>query len=474
MLELIVLLTFLEGLLILFISSKRGRILYIFSGVLHFAMTVSLWLKPQSPLFHSYLKCTFEGLLILSITSLLFLCIMFYSLSYLKETQLDNDRIFNGSMVMFLSAMTLVTLADNIIVIWIAVEATTLASAPLIFIHKSKKSLEATWKYILICSVGIALALLGSFFIALSMSIKAVEAQLTYTGLSNVADLLDKKWLQAGFVFILVGYGTKMGLAPMHTWLPDAHSEAPGPASALLSGALLNCAFLAIYKTNKILVLAGLGNFSNNLLIVFGIISIFVAATFALKQADYKRLLAYSSIENMGIIAFGTGIGGIAEYGVILHLIHHSLIKASLFLTSGNYLFAYGSKLIDKVGNSIKLLPKSSVLFFAGLFGISGFPPFGIFLSELLIIIGTFKKGYYFAAFIFIFSLIIVFAGFSRYFIKMIFSDYDGDIKIPENFQRLIPQCILLIISIVITFCTLDFLNSYITNILPSLEVFYG
>jgi hydrogenase-4 component F len=138
-------------------------------------------------------------------------------------------------------------------------------------------------------------------------------------------------WLKTGFVFILVGYGTKMGLAPMHTWLPDAHSEAPSPASALLSGVLLNCAYLGIFKTNKIMQAAGLGDFSGMVLIFFGLASMLAAATFILKQTEYKRLLAYSSIENMGIIAFGTGVGGIGAYGAMLCLIHHSLIKSSLF-----------------------------------------------------------------------------------------------------------------------------------------------
>ncbi len=474
MTDLVLIIIFLNGLLIFFTSIKFGRYLFFSSGIMHLIMTIALILNSQNIYFNSYLKCTYEGLVILSIISFLFLCIIFYSISYLKEIQLSNERIFTGSMVLFLSAMTLVSLSDNIILIWVAIEATTLSSAPLIFIHKSKKSLEATWKYILICSVGIALALLGSFFVVLSMDIKGINCPLTYTDFSNIANLLDKKLLKAAFIFILVGYGTKMGLAPMHTWLPDAHSEAPGPASALLSGALLNCAFLAIYKTNKILILAGLGNFSNKLLIIFGIISIFIAATFALKQSDYKRLLAYSSIENMGIIAFGTGVGGLAAYGAILHLIHHSLIKSSLFLTSQNYLFAYGSKLIDKVGNGIKLMPKSSILFIAGFFGISGFPPFGIFLSEFLIIMGTLKQGLYSVAIIFIMLLIIVFAGFAKYFIRIIFNNYDGNIKIPENFQRLLPQYILLAVSIILTFFTFDFINSYISNIQIYSEVLHG
>ncbi|KAA0258243.1 hydrogenase [Deferribacter autotrophicus] len=470
MVELVFLLPLLAGIIVLGLK-KYWEFILLFTGLFHFLFTLILWFKPQKPFFNSYFALTSEGLLVLLITSFLFLFISMYSISYLKDVEIGNEQIFIGSMLLFLSAMSAVAVADHIIVMWIAIEATTLASAPLIFIHKSKKSLEATWKYILICSVGIALALLGSFLVALSMNIKGIDVPLSFTELSNIATKLDKKWLKAAFVFILVGYGTKMGLAPMHTWLPDAHSEAPSPASALLSGALLNCAYLAIFKTNKILHLAGIGSFSDRILIVFGLISIFIAATFALKQSDYKRLLAYSSIENMGIIAFGTGIGGIAAYGAILHLIHHSLIKSSLFLTSGNILLAYGTKLIDKVGGAVRLLPKTFVSFFAGFIGIAGFPPFGIFISEFFIIIGAFKKGYYVSVGIFIFSLIVIFAGFSRYLMKMSFDDFDYDIKVGEKITRIFPQYALLLASLVLTFCNINYLNKTILN---AIAVFGG
>jgi hypothetical protein len=176
---------------------------------------------------------------------------------------------------------------------------------------------------VLICSVGIALALLGSVLITMAMDVGGVDVPVSFSALTKVAGDLDPMWLKAGFVFILVGYGTKMGLAPMHTWLPDAHSEAPSPASALLSGVLLNCAYLGIFKTNKVMEAAGLGDFSGGILMVFGLVSIMAAATYILKQTEYKRMLAYSSIENMGIIAFGTGVGGLAAYGAIICLIHH-------------------------------------------------------------------------------------------------------------------------------------------------------
>jgi len=290
---------------------------------------------------------------------------------------------------------------------------------------------------------------LGCFFVVLSMDNANLHVAITFSSLNAVATQLDPVWLKAGFIVLIIGYGTKMGLAPMHTWLPDAHSEAPSPASALLSGALLNCAFIGIYRGHQLLYRAGLGEFSSHILIGFGLFSMFVAAIFMFNQSGYKRLLAYSSIENMGVIAFGVGIGGLATYGAMLHLIHHSLIKSSLFLSSGNILLGYGTKLIDRIGNMIKLLPKTCVVFFAGFVGISGFPPFGIFISEVLIIMGALQKGYNLSAALFIGALILVFAGASRLLMKMSFAPVSLEKPlIAENLARIWPSYILLLSSI--------------------------
>ncbi|HSO18870.1 MAG TPA: proton-conducting transporter membrane subunit, partial [Desulfosarcina sp.] len=352
----------------------------------------------------------------------------------------------------------------HIMVMWIAIEATTLASAPLIYTHRSAESLEATWKYVLICSVGIALALLGSVLLALSMDVAGLDAPLSFSSLTAVAEDMNPLWLKTGFVFILVGYGTKMGLAPMHTWLPDAHSEAPSPASALLSGVLLNCAYLGIFKTSKIMHAAGLADFSGPILIVFGLISIVAAATFILKQIEYKRMLAYSSIENMGIIAFGTGIGGLGAYGAMICLIHHSLIKSSLFLTSGNILLGFGSRLIAQTGSLAKGMPKTFVAFFGGFAGISGFPPFGIFIGELLIIIGAFRTGNHVGVGLFILSLCVIFAGFANNIMKISFDASDRPVRIDESANLVWPQYALLLISLVLCFWMPDTLYQTIVQ----------
>jgi hydrogenase-4 component F len=452
MVEIVFMIPLLAGAIAFFLPRTAGRPLLVLTGIIHLILSLYLWIRRPQALFETYFAVTPEGLLSLLVISLLFFLISIYTTAYLKKTELRSERVFTGSMLLFLSTMTMVTLSDHIMVMWIAIEATTLASAPLIYTHRSAATLEATWKYVLICSVGIALALLGSVLITLSMDIGGVDVPVAFSALTSEAGRLDPLWLKTGFVFILVGYGTKMGLAPMHTWLPDAHSEAPSPASALLSGVLLNCAYLGIFKTNKLMHAAGLGHFSGTILIVLGLVSILVAATFILKQTEYKRLLAYSSIENMGIIAFGTGVGGLAAYGAVLCLIHHSLIKSSLFLTSGNILLGFGDRLIAGTGRLAKRMPKTCVAFFAGFAGISGFPPFGIFLGEFFIIIGAFRAGHHVGVTLFILSICVIFAGFAKHVIQISFGDHEKEVQMAESPFMVWPQYALLLTSVLLCF----------------------
>ncbi len=438
----------LTGIVTLVLPAYLGRGILIAAALLHLQLTVMAWLGKLPVYADRFFSQTPEGMLVLLVTSFIFLCISFYAISYMEETGMGDEPVFPGCMLLFLGTMSMVTLADHPIVLWIAIEATTLVSAPLIFMHRSKEALEATWKYVLICSVGIALALLGCFFITLSVDIAEIDIPLTFTSLNQVATRLDPIWLKVGFIFVVIGFGTKMGLAPMHTWLPDAHSEAPSPASALLSGALLNCAFLGVYKVHTLMYLAGLGDFSGNILVGFGLLSIFVAGIFILRQPDYKRMLAYSSIENMGIIAFGVGIGGFALYGAILHMIHHSLIKSSLFLSAGNILLGFKSKLVNQIGGMIKYFPKTFLSFFTGFIGISGLPPFGIFISELFILIGAFQTGHPLSAVLFMCSLLLVLAGAAQIVTDMAFGGSEREIHGKEKLLRVVPPYVLLTASI--------------------------
>ncbi len=464
MIEFIFLLPLITGLSALVLPANMGRILLLITAFLHLQLTVMSWLGRLTPVLPDFFSASPEGLLILLVTSFIFLCISLYSFSYMNETDIKQKPVFICCMLLFLGTMSMVTLSEHPIVLWIAIEATTLVSAPLIYIHRSKEALEATWKYILICSVGIALALLGCFFITLSMDLGNIDAPLTFSSLNSVASQLDPIWLKAGFIFMVIGFGTKMGLAPMHTWLPDAHSQAPSPASALLSGALLNCAFLGIYKVHVLMNVAGLGEFSGNVLIGFGLASMLVGAIFIISQPDYKRMLAYSSIKNMGIIAFGVGIGGFALYGAFLHLLHHSLLKSSLFLSAGNILLGFGTKRVQQIGGVVRYLPKTFVSFFAGFVGVSGLPPFGMFISEVIIIIGAFQSKRYISIGLFLFALTLVFAGAGRVVMSMSFGETSEELKVKEKTLRVLPSYALLLASAVLCIWMPDVVYTTIIN----------
>ncbi len=390
------------------------------AGIAHLGLTARLWLGhsivPESIV--QWVTPDQAGLLFLTLTSGLFVPAALYAVGDMKRYAAAgyregvSERIYVAGMLFFLFAMTAVCLAQDMGLMWVAVEATTLATAPLIYFRKSPGALEATWKYLLICSVGIALALLGTFILAVAAA-EASSGVLTLRirSLAYLAPLMDPALVKAAFIFLLVGYGAKMGLAPMHTWLPDAHSESPSPVSALLSGTLLNGAFLAILRTADIVQSAGLDEFSNGLLRLFGLVSMAVAGAFILGQRDFKRLLAYSSVEHMGILAFGAGLGGAGLWAALFHAVNHTFAKGCLFLTAGNIMFRYHAKSTLTVSGVRRGMPINGALWLAGFLAICGLPPFGIFLSEFAIIIASFQSGRSWEGALFLLFLAIVFIG---------------------------------------------------------------
>ncbi len=413
------------------------RSLLLLAALAH-AMIVAVCCVRRPPsVVNGWVAIDAVTLLFLGIASTLFLAVAIYTVGYLaREERTGNlsederelpfpnfsEAVFTGCLLLFLATMTLVMVSRHLGLMWVGVEATTLASAPLIYFHRHPRSLEATWKYLLICSVGIALALLGNFFVAVAArSTGGAPIHLTIDELTAHAESLNPLWLKAAFLLFLVGYGTKMGLAPLHTWLPDAHSEAPSGVSALLSGALLNCAFLAILRVHSLLAAAGLVAFSSDLLVLFGLISMTVAAVFILGQTDFKRMLAYSSVEHMGILALGIGIGGVATFGAMLHVVNHSLAKAMLFLAAGNILAFYHTKSIRHIRGMLRSVPMTGVLWLAGFLAIVGSPPFGLFLSELTILKGVLDAGRPVVAAIYLVALAVVFVGMATIFMRMVY-----------------------------------------------------
>jgi hydrogenase-4 component F len=307
--------------------------------------------------------------------------------------------------------MTLVALSHHLGLMWVAMEATTLVSATSIYFNHNARSLEATWKYLLIGSVGIALALFGSFFLAYASLKSGLESTLLFDQLIKDAPKLSPQWLHAAFVLLFIGYGTIMGLAPMHTWKPDAYGEAPGIVGTLLAGGVTSCAFLAILRVYQICRAGTEAEFAREIMIFIGLLSMVVAAVFMARQRDFKRMLAYSSIEHMGILVLGLGIGGVAIYGALLHLINNGLTKGVLFLSAGNIHRAYGSKVTDNVRGAIQRLPLSGALFLAGFLAITGSPPFGPFVSEFTIVNAAVGSGQFVVSGVFLLLLGIVFVG---------------------------------------------------------------
>ena len=351
------------------------------------------------------------GLLFLIIVSVLFTAVSIYAVGYLRREperprsdfeegllfSNEPEPVFVACLLFFLATMSLVTVSRHLGLLWVGVEATTLASAPLIYFHRHHRSLEATWKYLIVCSVGIGFALLGNL-VAAGAHPGGSAASVVLDELLRVAPQLDPDWLEAGFLLLLVGYGTKMGLAPMHTWLPDAHSESPSLVSALLSGALLNCAFLGILRAHQVLAAAGAAPLAARPLQALGLLSMAVGALFIVRQPDYKRMLAYSSVEHMGILALGVGVGGGAAFGAMLHGLSHSLAKAALFLVAGNLLARYATKRVHEVRGALGAAPVSAVLWVAGLLALGGMPPFALFLSEFTILRATLQASPWIAA----------------------------------------------------------------------------
>lgn len=430
--------------LIAFVLPWNGlrRLLLVASASCQLGLTAASFIKQPEPVLDGWMAMDAASSLFLAITSVIFFVVSLYTVGYLAsqghaspqhpvdEPPFVNfpEAVFTGSLLLFLAAMTLVIISHHWGLMWVAVEATTLASAPLIYFHRCPRSLEATWKYLVICSVGIALALLGNFFLAVAaQSCQTAQVHLTVADMELHALQLDPRWLKAAFLLLLVGYGTKMGLAPMHTWLPDAHSEAPSMVSALLSGVLLNCAFLAILRSHAVLVKAGLGDFSRSLLVLFGLLSMALAAVFIIRQMDYKRFLAYSSVEHMGILALGAGIGGVAGFGSMFHAVNHSVTKAMLFLVAGNTLAYFHTKSTVETRGLLRVLPTTGLLWIVGVLAITGSPPFGTFLSEFAILRGMIDGNRMIVALFYLLALAAVFIGMLAIILPMIYGRPAGD-----------------------------------------------
>ena len=319
-------------------------------------------------------------------------------------------RLFFSLFHLFIFTMLLAVTTDNLGVMWIAIEGTTLATVFLVNLHNTRTSLEAAYKYLIVSSVGIALAFVGTALMYYAGATQG-EIAVEWSVLRGAAASLNPQVVRLAFVFILIGYGTKAGLAPMHTWLPDAHSEAPAPISALMSGVLLNVGLYALMRFKAVTDAAVGVEFASRLMMGIGLLSLAVAAIFLLTQRNYKRMLAYSSVEHIGIICLGLGFGGYwGTLGALLHLVNHALAKSLLFILSGNILLKYHTTEIRDVRGLLRAAPWTGVLFLAGTLALIGLPPFAPFISEFIIFRAGLESNAWVAG-AGIVLLVVVFAG---------------------------------------------------------------
>ncbi len=399
-----------------------------------------------------------------SLSALLALCISFVALlasalapglhadTHDNETETRGLRIY---MSVFALTMLAAVTVQNVALMWVAIEATTIASALAIPLNRTKASVEASWKYLLVCSVGIALAFTGTILAYFDFVMTAGEASgsLNWTTLRGSARSLHPELLQLAFAFILVGYGTKAGMAPMHTWLPDAHSEAPSPISAMMSGVLLAVAMYAIARWKAVIDGAVGPAFTSNLLIGFGLLSVAIGAFSLVIQRHYKRMLAYSSVEHMGLVTIGLALGPLGAFAAWLHVVNHAVAKAASFLLAGRILRRYGTSEIGNITGLLKVMPWTGALFAAVVLALIGLPPFGLFVSEFLLVQAAIVDRKLWLAVIMLALLLTAFVSLLRHLNRMLYGDAPEGVTVGERrswpvVTLLVPAILLVVLGV--------------------------
>jgi hydrogenase-4 component F len=410
-------------------SSMEWINLACFAAVLALAVLLAGQVMTSGPVsvWNSVLYADALSALVILLTASVALVCAVYAVGYLRidvrNGELDDDTAGSGPLgkyyaltPLFVFSMLLMSVSNNLGVMWVAIEATTLASVFLVALYGKATSLEASWKYAIIGGVGLSMALFGTtltYYSGHALAGSGTLAGLNWSFLAAHAAQLDKTTMRLAFMLALLGYGTKAGLAPMHTWKPDAYGEAPVPAAAILSTATLNCALYGLVRFH-ILASRSLGpGFPGQLLILFGIMSMGVSVPFVLIQKNYRRLLAYHTIDHAGIMATAAGIGGpLGALALMLHMTFHTVAKSLLFLCAGNVSQHFRTDLFRNIGGGvIRIMPITGTIFLMAMLAIIGMPPFSLFQSEFLILQAGFAGGHYVACTLFILFGTGVFAG---------------------------------------------------------------
>jgi hydrogenase-4 component F len=389
----------------------------------------------------------------LPMVSVLFLICSAYAVAYLQIRSELPNRMFVATLLALQALLSLAMQAQHLGLLWIGVEAATLLTVPLLHFNNTARAIEATWKYLIVGGTGVALSLLGSFCLGYASLHGGGSGDLTFAGLARHGQALSPPWVVAAWVLLLVGYGTKMGLAPMHTWKPDAYGEAPAIVGALLAGGATTVAFMALLRVKSVIDATGAGAMTTRTLLGLGLFSMLVAALFLLSTRDFKRMLAYSSVEHMGILAVGAALGTSGLAAAIFHVWNNGLTKGALFLSAGNIRRAAGARSADAVSGMAWRSPVSARILVAGLFAVTALPPFGPFFSELRIVRAGLEADQGAAVAMFMLCLLLAFAGLTR----LTFAIVDGRPRAAARVLRpgstesvgvIVPPLVFLVVSL--------------------------
>ena len=392
------------------------------TGVLHALLALWMFVTPPTATRGALLGFDALARAVLPAVSLLFLVCSAYGVAYLRLRSERRNRVFIAALMALIGLMSLALQAQHLGLLWVAVEGATLATVPLLHFNRTARAVEAAWKFLLIGGTGVALSLLGSFCLGYASLHDGGGGDLTFTALTAQGATLSRPWVLIAWVLLLTGYGTKMGLAPMHTWKPDAYGEAPGVVGALIAGGITTTAFVALLRVRQVVDAAGAGDVTGRTLLPLGLFSMLVAALFLLGTPDFKRMLAYSSVEHMGILCVGAALGGAGIWAALFHVWNNTLTKGALFLSAGNMRRAASSSRMNEVSGMAQLTPMSARMFIAGMFAVTACPPFGPFFSELRIVRVALETSHGTATAIFLGCLLFAFFGLTR----LVFAITDG------------------------------------------------
>jgi len=411
------------------------------------------------------------GTIFLIVLTMVSIAVVYHGFRYFSDRSPERFFYYHSALIGLIASITGAYFANDVTAVWVLVEATTLTGSVLIYHKKTTTALEATWKYIFLCSTGIAIAYLGILFLSMSMTGLGIQ-DLSFESIRKVAAHANPLYLKIAFLFVLVGYSTKMELFPMHTVGIDANTEAPSPIGGLISTGLVNMGFISIFRVYISLSGTTIFEWMNHIFIIVGVFSLVVAAGYELKVRYSARMLAYSSLENTGLVAIAIGVGGIGYYAAILLLVLHTLVKSSLFFQTGQMYRILNTHIVDESGNYMKIYPAGGLVFLIGLICIAAIPPSGLFVAEFLIFKSLVSSGHWFVLILSLFLLVFIIFAMSTRILKMVFSRPQrlGD----EDFIKLHPvetlsQFIFLSIVIFICFYQPQFLVDLINQSIAGL-----